>query len=78
MRDKIINKSEFVLKGRGIFINPDLTQFQMEIEYKLRQEKKRLFTNLSDEDKRYCTLYIKGKSIYKYDKLNKVHSIYKE
>ena len=45
----------------------------MEIEYKLRQEKKRLFTNLSDEDKLNCTLYIKGKLIYKYDKLYKTH-----
>jgi len=59
-------------------INPDSTTFQTEIEYKLRQEKKRLFTNLSDGDKLNFNLYIKGKSIYKYDKLNKVHSIYKE
>ena len=50
----------------------------MEIEYKLRQENKRLFTNSSDKDQLNCSLYIKGESIYKYDKLNKVHSIYKE
>ena len=39
-RDKIINKSKIIFKGKGIFINPDLTKLQMELEYKLRQEKK--------------------------------------
>ena len=29
-KDKLINKSKSVLKGKGIFINPDLTKLQME------------------------------------------------
>ena len=39
-RDKIINKSKMIFKGKGIFINPDLTKLQMDLEYKMRQEKK--------------------------------------
>ena len=77
-RDKIINKSKLFLKGKGIFINPDLTKIQMELDYKLRQEKKRLFSNLSEEDRTKFSLYIKGRTIFKYDKINKTHSEYKE
>ena len=32
-RDKLINKSKSVLKGKGININPDLTKLQMEADY---------------------------------------------
>jgi hypothetical protein len=77
-RDKIINKSKLHFKGKGIFINPDLTKLQMELEYKLRQEKKRLINNLSEEDRNNCSFYIKGKTIFKYDKINKVHSVFKD
>ena len=76
--DKIINKSKLHFKGKGIFINPDLTKLQMELEYKLRQEKKRLINNLSEEDRNNCSFYIKGKTIFKYDKINKVHSVFKD
>ena len=77
-RDKIINKSKSHFKGKGIFINPDLTKLQMELEYTLRQEKKRLINNLSEEDRNNCSFYIKGKTIFKYDKINKVHSVFKD
>ena len=50
----------------------------MELDYKLRQEKKRLFSNLSEEDRTKFSLYIKGRTIFKYDKINKTHSEYKE
>ena len=50
----------------------------MELEYKLRQEKKRLINNLSEEDRNNCSFYIKGKTIFKYDKINKVHSVFKD
>jgi len=44
-KDKIINKSRIALKGKGIIINPDLSKLQMELDYKLRQEKKKLIEN---------------------------------
>ena len=47
----LINESKLLLKGKGIFINTDLTKIQIELDYKLRQEIKRLFSNLSEEDR---------------------------
>ena len=44
-RDNIIKLSKNILKGKSIFINPDLTPMEMEVEYKLRQEKKYYFLN---------------------------------
>jgi len=59
-KDKLINKSKSVLKGKGIYINPDLTKLQME-DYKLRQEKYRLISNMTVDEKTISQFTSKGK-----------------
>ena len=49
-----------IFKGKGIFINPDLTKLQMDLEYKMRQEK-RLVANLSEMIKIIYLYVLKGK-----------------
>ena len=39
-----------IFKGKEIFINPDLSKLQMDLESKMRQEK-RLIAKLSEDDK---------------------------
>jgi len=54
-RDKLINKSKSVLKRKGININPDLPKLLMKADYKLRQEKNRLISNMTVDEKQFLT-----------------------
>jgi hypothetical protein len=76
-RDGIIKLSKSILKGRSIFINPDLTPMEMEVEFKLRQEKKVLSSKLSDDEKLITSYYIRNSSIFSYNNVSKKHELVK-
>jgi hypothetical protein len=77
IRDNLIKLSKPILRGQSIFINPDLTSMEMEVEYKLRQEKKKLFSLLPDDEKEIKSYYIRNNSIFMYHKITKKHELVK-
>jgi len=50
----------------------------MKPDYQLRQEQKRQIENLSDDKIINISIYIKGETIFKYNKIDKVHIVFKE
>ena len=75
VRDNIIKLSKNILNGKSIFINADLTPMEMEIEYKLRQEKNILISNLSDDEKTIKSYYIRNSSIFCFNNIKKKHEL---
>jgi hypothetical protein len=75
VRDHIIKLSKSILKGKSIFINADLTPMEMEIEYKIRQEKNVLISNLSDDEKTIKSYHIRNSSIFSFNNISKKHEL---
>ena len=77
MRDTIVSKSKHILRGQNIYINNDLTKLEMQAEYELREEKRNQINKLEGDDKNKYSFYIRNKSLWVFDKVEKVHSIAK-
>ena len=69
MRNEIVKIIKPQLKGKykneGVFINTDKTANELQIDYGLRQELKKLKSNVPAVDQGKFYFYIHDKSIYK-------------
>ena len=65
LRDKILVDIKPRLKDKNIYFNVDKTPLELQIEYQLRQDMRKLIQGLSDIEKDQIHYYIKNKKIYK-------------
>ena len=78
LRDKILLDIKPRLKNKKIFFNVDKTPLELQIEYQLRQDMRKLILGLSDTDKNIIHYYIKNQKIYKVVKGSSSHVLVSE